>query len=159
MPPKSSTKKDHPPPLWLVCDKCRVHITSKEREQHESHCPVDYWESPAGAKLLPCSFVHDRHLYTTSVTAKFPADSRITDLAESQLNGIVCVSESTMSLCGWMLADLVVCSSPQLPDDVPVVRTVWPVPDRVGTTVFVSESGKEKNGNYILEFSYLGFIF
>lgn len=76
-----------------------------------------------------------------SMAGRLPSDSRITDLSGCVLNGIVCVSESTMNLCGWMLADLVVCSSPQLPDEAPVVRTVWPVPDRFGSTVFVPEDG------------------
>lgn len=134
MPPKSSAKKE-PPPVWFACDKCPVYITSKEREQHEPLCPIVPGQS------FPCSFIHDSHLYATSVVGKPPADSLITDLSESQQNGFVWIGESTMNLCGWMLGDLVVCSSPQLPDVVPVVRTIWPVPDRLGATVFVTHRG------------------
>lgn len=138
MPPKFSAKKE-PAILWFECERCLVNITSKDREQHEQHCPIIAWKCPD--QPFSCSFVHQRRLFTTSVSRKLPSDSLITDLTESQTNGFIFISESTMSLCGLMLGDLVECSSPQLPDKRAVVRTVWPVPDRFGTTVFVTEEG------------------
>lgn len=140
MPPRTSAKKE-PAPLWYLCEQCQVNITSKDRDQHDQHCPLQ--PDADGRQPFACSYVHDRLLYAASVSPRLPSDTLIADLPPAQLNGFVYVSESTMAVCGWILGDLVACRSPQLAaEKVPAtVRSVWPVPDRFGATVFIPEEG------------------
>lgn len=141
---RTSGKKE-PPAQWFVCQQCAVNITSKARDQHEQHCPIRPPASAADATPFACStFVHERTLYADTVTAGVPSDSLIADLPAAQLNAFVWCSESTMALCGWILGDMVECRSPQLSasDAVPVVRCVWPMPDRFGAAVYVTHAGK-----------------
>lgn len=142
MAPRTSAKKE-PPTLWYQCEQCHVNITSKDREQHcDQHCPIQ--PDAKAATAFSTSYVHDQHLYAATVSNKIPSDASICDLPAAQLNGFVFVSESTMSVCGWILGDLVAMRSPQLAADrLPAaVRSVWPVSDRLGATVFVTEDGK-----------------
>lgn len=141
MPPRTSAKKE-PATLWYLCDQCQVNITSKDRDQHDQHCPI--LPAATAVAAFHTSYVHANRLYTTSVSSKLPADTLIADLPAAQLNGFVYVSESTMAVCGWILGDLVACRSPQLVTEAApaAVRCVWPVPDRFGATVFIPEAGE-----------------
>lgn len=144
MPPtRRSVAKTEPPVLWYLCEQCRVNITCKERDQHAQHCPIIAADADGDATAaIRTAYVHNRQLYTNSVSNRLPAEALIADLPAAQLNGFVFVSESTMSVCGWILGDLVACRSPQLPTMGPaVVRCVWPVPDRYGAIVFVPDEG------------------
>lgn len=140
-------KAEPPPALWHLCEQCRCSIPPKDRDQHAQHCPIHAPDNiGASTTPIPTAFVHDRRLYTNSVSTALPAEALIADLPAAQLSGFVFVSESTMSACGWILGDLVACRSPQLTAALgaagpAVVRSVWPVPDRYGATVFVPADG------------------
>lgn len=140
MPPKSSSKKEAV--LWYLCEQCKVNITSKDRDQHEEHCPIEQQEADEEPlKPFLCSYIRDQRLFSVSLNAK-PVTEELSDLSGAQLKGLVFLSESVINLCGFILGDFVSLSSPQLPEIAPVVRTVWPVPDRFLTTVFVTDEGK-----------------
>lgn len=139
MPPKLSAKKEQF--LWYLCETCKVNITSKDRDQHERHCPIRAYERPQEA--FDCSFVHNKMLYSNTFCPNPPIkDSLVDDLAERQLNGFVFVSESVMNLCGFVLGDWVLCSSPQFPQLKPIVRSIWPISNVHMTTVFVTRDGE-----------------
>lgn len=135
MPPKSSAKKELI--LWYLCEKCKVNITSKDRDKHEDYCPI---VTHPGEPFI-CSFVYDNKFYSTTLNPDPPTDCLISNLPANQLNGYVFIRESVMNLCGFILGDWVVCTSPQLPHT-QVVRSIWPVPDRFLTTVYVTVEGK-----------------
>lgn len=134
MPPKSSAKKDQI--LWYLCEKCQVHITFKDREEHEQICPI----SAGNAKLVPCAFISAKTFYSIGLNPKPPTED-LSDLTQKQLNNFIFLSESLMQLCGFMLNDFVVIHS--LDDNnhesMPVVRCVWPTANRYLTTVFVTD--------------------
>lgn len=132
MPPKSSAKKDQI--LWYLCEKCQVHITSKDREEHEQFCPIN----ADNHGRVPCAFVSAKTFYAIGLNPKPPTED-LSDLTQKQLNNFIFLSESLMQLCGFMLNEFVVLHS--LDDTkirTPVVRCVWPTANRYLTTVFVT---------------------
>lgn len=137
MPPKSSAKKEQI--LWYLCEKCKVNITSTDREQHESkYCPI----IPDSSRPLTTSFIYQKTLYSTTISTKLPQLSDLNDLPENLLNNFIYVSEGAMNLCGFILGDSVILTSPQCTEV--VVRTIWPISDRFLTTVYLNENGTLK---------------
>lgn len=137
MPPKSSAKKEQI--LWYLCEKCKVNITSIDREQHESkYCPI----APDRTKPVQTSFIYEKTLFTNTVSIKLPQINELNDLPEHLKNNFVFLSESAMNLCGFILGDSVVLSSPQCTEM--AVRSVWPISDRFLTTLFLNENGTLK---------------
>lgn len=131
---RSSAKKEQN--LWFLCEKCKANVTTKDRDQHDEFCPL---ENPAA--FSKCSFVRDGKLYSNQLMVKSATDD-IRDISSKQLNSLVFLSESVITLCGLVFGDYVMLYSAQLPDRTPVVRTVWPTPSSFTTTIFVSEEGK-----------------
>lgn len=138
MPPKSSAKKEVI--QWYFCEKCKVNITSKDRDQHDDHCPITSYKNTEEA--FSRSFAHNNKFYSITVNPQIPSDCLISNLSENQLNGYVFISESVMNLCGFILGDWVICTSPQVQKIAPVVRSIWPVPDRFLTTIYLSPAGR-----------------
>lgn len=140
MPPKTPSSSRKEPILWYLCETCQVNITSKDRDQHDRHCPIT-----TGHHHQPfsTSFVHNKTIYSATVVGRPPtAASFVSDLPESQLNGMIFISEAAMQLCGFVLGDWVSCTSPQFPDRAAIVRTVWPMPNTDLTTIFITVDGE-----------------
>lgn len=130
---KSSAKKEQI--LWVLCEKCKANITTKDQDHHDEFCPLENV-----ALFSKCSFVRDNKLYSNQLMVKQTTDD-VRDLSSKQLNSLVFLSESVINLCGLVFGDYVMIYSEQMPDRAPVVRTVWPTPSGFTTTVFVSEEG------------------
>lgn len=146
MPPKTPSSARKEPILWFVCETCNVNITSKDRDQHDRHCPITAFNGRP-PQPFSTSFVHNRALYSSAVVGRSPpAESLVNDLPESQLNGMIFISEAAMQLCGFVLGDWVACSSPQFPNRAAIIRTAWPMPNTHLTTVFITPDGKHFGG-------------
>lgn len=144
MPPKSSSKKDQI--AWLLCEKCRVYITSKDRDKHEEDCPLP---NEITDTITPkYSFIQSKQLYSTHLCEKTDltgilSDELLSDLGAKYLNNLIFASESVMNLCDWIISDFVVLQSTS-ENFVPVARRVWPVADKNTSNVFVTDEGKLK---------------
>lgn len=134
MPPKSASKKDQI--LWYLCEKCRIYITSKDREAHEKHCPQPI-DNPGFCEY---SYIQHRKMFVNSLNSK-PTIDDLHDLTQTQLNRMIFISESAIELCSFILQDYVLIKSPQFPNQAPIVRTVWPVSNRMPSMVSVTEEG------------------
>lgn len=134
MPPKSSSKKE--PILWFLCEKCKAYITSKDRDDnHDKHCPLTKQHDSG---RIPCAYIFDKIFYAIALNSKPPAEE-LNDLTEKQLNNFIFLSESLMQLCDLTLNDFVVIHSLDDNKMIPIVRTVWPIPNRYLTTIFVTD--------------------
>lgn len=134
MPPKSASKREQV--LWYLCEACKANITTKDREQHESLCPLNNIEC-----LTKCSFVRDHKFHSNQLNIKSTVED-VRDLTAKQLSSLVYLSESVISLCGFILGEQVLVHSPHCNDQTPVVRFVWPIPNSFLTSVLVSADGE-----------------
>lgn len=142
MPPKSSSKKDQI--AWLLCEKCKVYITSKDRDKHEDDCPLP--NEISESMKVKYSFVRSKQLFLTHLCEKTDitsvlSDELLSDLGSKYLNHLVFASESVMNICDLIISDFVVLQS-SAEDFVPVVRRVWPVTDKNTSNVFVTDEGE-----------------
>lgn len=142
MAPKSSSKKDQI--AWLLCEKCKVYITSKDRDKHEKHCPFPN-EISASIEVT-YSFIHSKQFFSTHLCEKTDqtailSDELLNDLGSNYLNNLVFASESAINLCDWIVSDFVVIQ-PVSENFVPVVRRIWPVTDKNTSNVFVTDEGE-----------------
>lgn len=129
MPPKSASKRDQV--LWFLCAKCKANITTKDKEEHDALCPLDTTEHSS-----KCTFIRNARLYSNQINAK-PATDDIRDLTVKQLSSLIFLSESVMNLCGFILGEQVMVQS----SHARMVRSVWPLPNSLLTSVLVSEEG------------------
>lgn len=135
MPPKSATKRDQV--LWFLCEKCKANVTTKEKDEHDSLCPLDTDDC-----LIKCTFIRNGKLYANQLNGK-PITDDIRDLNLKQLNSLIFLSESVMNICGFILGEQVlVHSSPTKENGARIVRSVWPLPNSLLTSVMVSEEGE-----------------
>lgn len=147
MPPKSSSKKDQI--AWLLCEKCKVYITNKDRDKHAEDCPI----SNEINESFQCkySFVRSKQLHSTHLSEKTDqsailSDELLSDLGSKYLNNLIFVSESVMSLCDWIISDFVVVQPVNETKFVPIVRRIWPITDRNTSNVFVTDEGEFNMG-------------
>lgn len=139
MAPKSSSKKDQI--AWLLCDKCKVYITSKERDKHEVDCPVQIVsDEPFRVNY---SFIQNKQFFSTQLKTDPQAilSDELNDLGSKYLNSLVFASESVMNLCDWIISDFVVLQ-PTSENCIPVVKRVWPATDKNTSNVFVADEGE-----------------
>lgn len=143
MPPKSSHKKValH---TWFFCDYCKVHITSKDRETHDKVCPITVSED--FPTCVDKEFILKDALYTCSLDKRGFNVEALSDVASKYINSLLFVSEGAMQLCKFCIGENVVVESLQstLP---PLVRAIWPIPEKFLTTVFVSPEGNTMKYN------------
>lgn len=148
MPPKSSSKKDQI--AWLLCEKCKVYITSKDRDKHEDDCP---FPNEIGESVkVNYSFVLSKELITTHLCEKTDStsilsDELLNDLGSKYLNNLVFVSEAVMNVCDLIISDFVVLQSTS-DTVVPIVRRVWPAADKNTSNIFVADEGE----NFVIYF-------
>lgn len=133
MPPKSASKRDQV--LWLLCERCKANITTKDKEEHDALCPLDTAEHAS-----KCTFIRNAKLYSNQINAK-PATDDIRDLTVKQLSSLIFLSESVMNLCGYTLGEQVLVQSSHARENERMVRSVWPLPNSLLTSVLVSEEG------------------
>lgn len=138
MPPKSASKREQI--LWYLCEQCKANIASKDREQHDALCPLTGVEC-----LTRCSFVRDHKFHSNQLNVKRTADD-VRNLTAKQFSSLVFLSESVISLCGFILGQHVLVHSPQYDHSAPIVRCVWPLSNSLLTSVLVSEDGEPYAG-------------
>ncbi|KAG4072431.1 hypothetical protein HA402_004363 [Bradysia odoriphaga] len=139
MPPKSSSKKDQI--AWLLCEKCKIYITSKDRNKHEEDCPVpnEITESIQWKySFIRLKQVYAQQLCETTDRTAILSDELLSDLGSKYLNNLVFASESVMNLCDWIISDFVVLQ-PSCDTHIPVVKRVWPAVDKNTSNVFVTD--------------------
>ncbi|KAI8124939.1 hypothetical protein FF38_12501 [Lucilia cuprina] len=137
MPPKSSNKKNaaNATPSWYHCEKCDVHITTKEREKHEQKCPIEEQqiETDKGEHL---EYIRKKILYTGSYEKrKFEIDE-LKEMPAKYVNNLIFISEGAIRLAGWHIGQQVVIKSKTT---FSLVRSIWPIPEKFLTTIFVNE--------------------
>lgn len=141
MPPKSSSKKDHI--AWLLCERCKVHLASKDRDKHEEDCPIPN-ETSTSCKysFIQSKKFHTQHLCEIDQSLPILSDELLTDLDAKYLNNLIFASDTVMNLCEWVISDYVVIRPTGEGKFIPIVRKVWPVTDRNTSNVFVTDDGK-----------------
>lgn len=149
MPPKLLSKKDQL--TWLLCEKCKVYITSKDRDKHGEDCPLP--NNNTSVKDAFCSvkysFIQNKQLFSTNLCAVTTTTTELSgilsdellNLGPNYLNNVVFASEQVMNLCDWIISDFVVVQSSSA-DIIPVVRRIWPVTDKNTSNVFVTNEGE-----------------
>lgn len=142
MPPKSSSKKDQF--SWLLCEKCKIYITSKDRSKHEEDCPIpneitEY--TPWKYSFVRSKQIHAQQLCEATGQTAILTDELLSDLGTKYLSNLVFVSESVMNLCDWIISDFVVLQ-PTCDNHIPVVKRVWPAVDKNTSNVFVTDEGE-----------------
>lgn len=150
MPPKSLSKKDQI--TWLLCENCKIHITSKDRDKHGEDCPMPNQSS--GSDIVKYSYIQNKQLYVTNLCERTDStgtlsDELSNDLGSKYLNNLVFASESVMNLCDWIISDYVVLQ-PSSQNVIPVVRKIWPVTDKNTSNVFVTNEGESILDNFLL---------
>lgn len=144
MPPKSATKKDQI--TWLLCEKCKVYVTSKDRDEHGDDCPLpDFCNETNGSGNVKYSFIQNKKLFLKNLCEKTDltgcvSEELLNDLSSKYLNNLVFASESVMNLCNWIISDFVTLQSTSQ-NVVPVVRRIWPITDKSASNVFVTDEG------------------
>lgn len=136
MPPKSASKRDQV--LWFLCEKCKANVASKDREQHDELCPLDTEESSS-----KCVFVRNGIFHSNKLAVK-PITDDVRGMDFGQLSGLVFLSESAMTLCGFVLGETVVVRTMNGEPSTPIVRNVWPLPNSSLTNVLVAKEGITK---------------
>lgn len=138
MPPKSASKKDQI--AWLLCEKCKVYITSKDRDKHEDDCPQTTINESTKVKY---SFIQNKQFFSTQLKTGPQAilSDELNDLGSKYLNNLVFASESVMNLCDWIISDFVVLQPIESENCIPVVRRVWPATDKNTSNIFVADEG------------------
>lgn len=142
MPPKSSSKKsaNKATAIWYHCDNCDAHITTQEREKHEEVCPIQIGQIETD-KGISLEYVRKGVLYTASVDMrKFDLEA-LNYMPQKFINNLIFISEGAMRLAGWHIGQqvLIKCDKEA---EVPLIRSIWPIPDKFLTTVFASNEGK-----------------
>lgn len=137
MPPKSLSKKDQI--TWLLCEKCKIYITSKDRDKHGEDCSLQS-DTNVSSKVN-YSFIQNKQLFSTNLCEKADFTGTVPDELLNDLNNLVFVSESVINLCGWTLRDFVMLESSSQ-DVIPVVRRIWPIIDKNTPSVFVTNEGE-----------------
>lgn len=142
MPPKSSNKKNNagPAPSWYYCEKCEVHITTKEREKHEEKCPIreQQTENDKGEHL---EYIRKGVLFTGSYERRKFEIEELKEMPAKYINNLIFISEGAIRLAGWHIGQQVVIKTKNTTS---LVRSIWPIPEKFLTTVFVSEEGMFK---------------
>lgn len=142
MPPKSSNKKNagNAAASWYYCEKCQVNITTKEREKHEQKCPIQeqQLETVGGEQL---EYIRNGILYTGSCEKRKFEIEELKDMPQKYVNNLIYVSEGAIRLAGWHIGQQVVIKTKK-EETATLVRSIWPIPEKFLTTVFVSDQGK-----------------
>lgn len=134
---KSLNKKDQL--SWYFCEICNIHIILKDRQQHnEQHNENDY------RKNTTHCFIYQYTFSANDIKIK-PAIEELDDLPIKQLNNFIFLSESIMNQCGMILNSFVsIMKYTNHIDDsnlLPIIKCVWPLPDKYGTSVYATEDG------------------
>ncbi|XP_065356867.1 ATPase family gene 2 protein homolog A [Calliphora vicina] len=137
MPPKSSNKKNvaSATPSWYHCEKCDVHITTKEREKHEQKCPIQDQQSETD-KGEHLEYIRKGTLHTGSYEKRKFDIEEIKEMPAKYVNNLIFISEGAIRLAGWHIGQQVVIKTKNTFD---LVRSIWPIPEKFLTTIFVSE--------------------
>ncbi|XP_073826078.1 ATPase family gene 2 protein homolog A [Musca autumnalis] len=149
MPPKSSNKKssNKAAAIWYNCETCDTHITANDREKHENVCPIEsgQYETKKGE---PLEYIGKGGIfYTSSMEVRKFEIEALKDMPEKYLNNLIFISEGAIRLSGFHIGQQLVIKSAK--EDVLLVRSVWPIPDKFLTTVFVNEEDYKCNwSNY-----------
>ncbi|XP_037957222.1 ATPase family protein 2 homolog [Teleopsis dalmanni] len=135
MPPKSSNKKPNAP-SWFHCECCDVHITAKDREKHEKVCPIG--ENAVKCDSTPLEYIRDGCLFTATIERQTLSIAELQQLPDKYVNNQVFISEGAMQLAGFYIGQYVSISVPGSTESPILVRSVWPMPEKFLTTVFVT---------------------
>lgn len=140
MPPKSSNKKNNASatPSWYHCDKCKVHITIKEREKHEQKCPIQEKQTETD-KGEYFEYIRKGTLYTGSYEKRKFDVEELKEMPPKYINNLIFISEGAIRLAGWHIGQQVVIT---IDSTFTLIRSIWPIPEMFLTTVYVSEEGK-----------------
>ncbi|XP_067624191.1 ATPase family gene 2 protein homolog A [Eurosta solidaginis] len=135
MPRKSSSKKSstNSAANWYHCEKCNVHITSKDRETHYKHCPI----TPETGE--PLEYIYNNYLCTIGVQRRTFIIDELRDVTTKYRNNLIFLSEGAMRLTSLYIGQRVLIQSKEVPGASGLVRIVWPIPDRFLTTAYVGE--------------------
>ncbi|XP_005176271.1 ATPase family gene 2 protein homolog A [Musca domestica] len=148
MPPKSSNKKssNKAAAIWYTCEKCDAHITSNDRERHENVCPIGagQYENKKGE---PLEYIRKGVFYSSSMEVRKYEIETLKDMPEKYLNNMIFISEGAIRLSGFHIGQQLLIKSTK--ENVTYVRSVWPIPDKFLTTIFVNEEDFKNNwSNY-----------
>ena len=141
MPPKSSNKKNTQNPVvsWYYCEKCEVHITSRDREKHEQNCPIqDRQIETENDEVL--EYIRKGILYTASYEKRKFDVEELKQMPAKYVNNLIFISEGAMRLAGWHIGQKVLVQSKT---NHSFVRSIWPIPEKFLTTVFITGNGNK----------------
>lgn len=139
MPPKSSNKKNvsNSTASWYYCEKCDVHITSKDRENHEYKCPIQEQQTETDDHQL-LEYIRKGVLFTVSPERRKFDVEELKNMPMKYVNNLIFISEGAMRLAGWHIGQRVLIKNK---NNFRLVRSIWPIPEKFLTTVFASEEG------------------
>lgn len=141
MPPKSSNKKNvqNAVASWYYCEKCEVHITSRDREKHEQNCPIlqQQIETENGQVL---EYIRKGVLHTASYERRKFDVEELKNMPTKYVNNLIFISEGAMRLAGWHIGQKVLVNTK---NNHSLVRSIWPIPEKFLTTVFATENGNK----------------
>lgn len=114
---KSLSKKETT--LWCQCNNCNWNILAKDREQHVCLDPNE---------SIPNNYTFVRNkILSINQLAEKPTTDDLRAINANKLNNLIFLHESIFPLCDLVLGDYVLVTSPALPNNIPIVRNVWPI--------------------------------
>lgn len=139
--PSSASKKKINTNHWFYCTECEVYITHKSKQDHEKQCPVAEYVTDGGGSNQHLDYIRRGVLYSTLVEKRnYPVEG-VDTLSMKHRDNIIYISEEALRLLKWRIGQYVLIEGSGHPG-APLVRTLWPAPDKFLTTILVSDYGK-----------------
>ncbi|XP_053676314.1 ribosome biogenesis protein SPATA5 [Anopheles nili] len=130
MPPKSASKKERP--LWWNCEKCQTYLPTCDLLKHQTENCLNL--NSLGAYVDGSGTFHSRKVEICELK-QFEEVNLCTD---NQRYNLVLLPISVTRKLGLILGDFVSISLSSGENNVgSIVRTLWPVDDRIGSKVAI----------------------